>query len=106
MGDTDEAFREALERSLKSAEEDKARRDKDASAMRESVQAARTSHSLKQSMKAVGAVESGKVGRALLLQKFLPYTKVKGDALCGMTTVALQTNGPLVPTKALDEINC
>ena len=55
----EEAYEEAVAESVKHAEEEKARRDKDASAMLESEQAALTSRSLQQSMKAVGAVETG-----------------------------------------------
>ena len=55
-------------------------------------------------MKALGAVDSDK-GGDLLRAVNLPYTRVKGNALCGMTTVALQTQGALlVPSKALGDI--
>jgi hypothetical protein len=102
----DEAFNAAVEESIKHAEVEKAQRDQAANAFRESFEAARASDAVRQSMKEMGAVDSSKVARALLLQKSLPYTKVKGDALCGMTTVALQTKttGLLKPNNALQEI--
>ena len=76
---TEEEFNLALEISVQTAEVEKAQRDQAANAFRESVEAARTSDAVRQSMKEMGAVDSSKVARALLLQKSLPYTKVKGD---------------------------
>ena len=106
MESESEEFIKAVEISVQTAEVEKAQRDQAANAIGESVEAARTADAVRQSMKEMGAVESSKVARALLLQKSLPYTKVKGDALCGMTTVALQTKttGPLEPKNALQEI--
>ena len=100
----EEAFSFAVQQSTISAENDKAQRDHYDSAIRESTISAVGSQALTINMKAAGAVESGKVGRALLQAKGLPCTHVKGNALCGMTTVALQTQGSLNPQDALSEI--
>ena len=95
---------EAFAESAQFEKDAQAQREKDASATRESEQAALAYESLRESMKALGAVDSDK-GGDLLRAVNLPYTRVKGNALCGMTTVALQTQGALlVPSKALGDI--